>query len=184
MISSSSSMGIQLSSSSNNNVTQNLVTACGACGIYTDYGSGNRIIGNNVTGNEWGINVISSSNNFIYHNYFVNNTHQVDTSFSGVNYWDNGYPLPDGGGNYWSDFKTRYPSVNDNYNGPYQNITGSDTIWDGPYVIDANNKDNYPLMGQPTIPEFPSFIILPLFMIATLLAVIVYRRKHCFRVNA
>jgi len=29
-----------------------------------------------------------------------------------------------------------------------------------------------------TIPEFPSFLILPLFMIVTLLAVIVYRRKH------
>jgi parallel beta-helix repeat protein len=28
------------------------------------------------------------------------------------------------------------------------------------------------------IPEFPSFLILPLFFIATLLAVIVYRRKH------
>jgi parallel beta-helix repeat protein len=28
------------------------------------------------------------------------------------------------------------------------------------------------------IPEFPSFLILPLFMIATLLAVTVYRRKH------
>ena len=28
------------------------------------------------------------------------------------------------------------------------------------------------------VPEFPSFVILPLFMIATLLAVIVYRRKH------
>ena len=28
------------------------------------------------------------------------------------------------------------------------------------------------------IPEFPSFIIIPLFMIATLLAVILYRRKH------
>jgi endonuclease YncB( thermonuclease family) len=28
------------------------------------------------------------------------------------------------------------------------------------------------------IPEFPSFLILPLFMIATLLAAIVYRRKH------
>ena len=28
------------------------------------------------------------------------------------------------------------------------------------------------------IPEFPSLIILPLFMIATLLAVIVYKRKH------
>jgi hypothetical protein len=28
------------------------------------------------------------------------------------------------------------------------------------------------------IPEFPSLIILPLFMIATLLAIIVYRKKH------
>ncbi len=28
------------------------------------------------------------------------------------------------------------------------------------------------------VPEFPSFLILPLFMIATLLAVIIYRRKH------
>jgi hypothetical protein len=28
------------------------------------------------------------------------------------------------------------------------------------------------------IPEFPSFLILPLFMIATLVAVIVYRKKH------
>jgi hypothetical protein len=31
------------------------------------------------------------------------------------------------------------------------------------------------------IPEFPSFLILQLFMIATLLAVIVYRRKHTVR---
>jgi len=28
------------------------------------------------------------------------------------------------------------------------------------------------------IPEFSSFLILPLFMIATLLTVIVYRKKH------
>jgi len=33
--------------------------------------------------------------------------------------------------------------------------------------------------GTPSvIPEFPSFLVLPLFMIATLLAVIIYRRKH------
>ena len=31
------------------------------------------------------------------------------------------------------------------------------------------------------IPEFPPFLILPLFMIATLLAVIVYRRKHSLK---
>ena len=29
-----------------------------------------------------------------------------------------------------------------------------------------------------SIPEFPSYLILPLFMISTLLAVILYRRKH------
>jgi len=29
------------------------------------------------------------------------------------------------------------------------------------------------------VPEFPSFLILPLFMMATLLAVIAYKRKHC-----
>ena len=29
------------------------------------------------------------------------------------------------------------------------------------------------------IPEFPVFLILPIFMIATLLVVIVYRRKRC-----
>jgi len=32
--------------------------------------------------------------------------------------------------------------------------------------------------SQNIIPEFPSFLILPLFMIATLLAVIVFRRKR------
>jgi hypothetical protein len=31
---------------------------------------------------------------------------------------------------------------------------------------------------QGTVPEFPSFLVLPLFMVATLLAVIVYRRKR------
>jgi hypothetical protein len=31
------------------------------------------------------------------------------------------------------------------------------------------------------IPEFPSFLVLPLFMIATLLAVTVHRRRHAKR---
>jgi len=42
--------------------------------------------------------------------------------------------------------------------------------------------DSYELTAESDqyaiVPEFPSFLILPLFMIATLLAVIVYRRKH------
>jgi hypothetical protein len=54
-----------------------------------------------------------------------------------VNRWDNSYPS---GGNYWSDY-TGF----DLYSGPYQNETGSDGIGDTPYVIDADNQDNYPL---------------------------------------
>jgi len=54
-----------------------------------------------------------------------------------VNVWDDGYPS---GGNYWSD----HIDV-DNNKGPYQNITGSDGIWDNLYMINSNNTDRYPL---------------------------------------
>ena len=41
------------------------------------------------------------------------------------------------------------------------------------------NADTWTLYVQKTdIPEFPSFLILPLFMIASLLAVIIYKRKR------
>jgi hypothetical protein len=52
------------------------------------------------------------------------------------------------------------------------------TLARAPYIVDANNIDNYPLMTQYIIPEFPSNLILPLFFIATLVVVIVHRRKH------
>ena len=86
--------------------------------------------------------------------------------------------------------------------GKIQNITSA-TGWDGvtefsvplsfidnPKVVtlevDSYSSDwiyNIDMMPAPwedpyEIPEFPSFLILPLFMIATLLAVIVYKRKH------
>jgi len=50
------------------------------------------------------------------------------------NAWDDGYPS---GGNYWSDYSTRYPNaVEIDHSG----------LWNTPYVIDVSNKDNYPLM--------------------------------------
>jgi hypothetical protein len=49
-----------------------------------------------------------------------------------------GYPS---GGNYWSDYNGK-----DVYSGPCQNVTGSDGIGDTPYVIDGDNRDNYPIM--------------------------------------
>jgi hypothetical protein len=50
------------------------------------------------------------------------------------NTWDNGYPS---GGNYWGDLQAWYPNATE--------IDGSG-IWNTPFVICANNVDNYPLM--------------------------------------
>jgi len=101
----------------------------------------------------------SSSNRF-HHNYFADNVQQVHIETPGyANFWDNGSE-----GNYWSDYEERYPNVTE--------IDGSG-IWDTPYALDENNQDNYPI-----VPEFPSFLVIPLFMTATLLAATLYRRKH------
>ena len=99
----------------------------------------------------------------------MNNTAQV-YSYNSANVWDDGYPS---GGNYWSN----YAGV-DVKRGPYKNETGSDGIGDTSNVIEVNNTDRYPLMAQYAIPEFSPFLILPLFMAATLLTVTVYKRKH------
>ena len=130
--------GIRLVDSSNNVIFENKITANNMQGIGLDSSSNNSISGNNITANNYeGIGLSYSSNNTIYHNNFIDNTQQVhfyDSSYANV--WDDGYPS---GGNYWSN------SVDmDDYSGPYQNETGSDGIWDQPYVIDDNNTDNYP----------------------------------------
>ena len=74
--------------------------------------------------------------NRIYHNNFINNTHQIST-YGGLNYLDNDYPS---GGNYWSDY-----NGTDLKHGPSQNETGSDGIFDESY-----SGDNYPLANPLT----------------------------------
>ena len=89
---------------------------------------------------------------------FLNNTRNVQeprpeyTIFS-TNIWDNGTV-----GNFWDD-----------YHGTDNN---NDGIGDTPYVIDGNNQDNYPLVEPYAIPEFPSWVILPLLFVVTLVGVI------------
>jgi hypothetical protein len=107
------------------------------------------------------VHLMVSPHNEFYHNNFINNTQQV-SSQNLTNAWDDGSM-----GNYWSDYQTKYPTA-----------TPVGNIWDTPYVIDANNTDHYPLVNQYVIPEFPSFLIVPLFMPTTLLTMVLYRKKH------
>jgi parallel beta-helix repeat protein len=150
--------GVRLDQAYNSTVLRNNVTDS-YDGIEIWGSSDNTLVGNNITNNSWGIRLTDSSSNSIYHNNLVNNTYQVYLDNEGKDVWDNGFPS---GGNLWSDYETRYPNATE------QDHSG---IWNTPYLIDSNNKDNYPL-----IPESLSLTILP-FMMAALLAVAVYRRN-------
>ena len=132
-------------------------------GIYFHNSRNCTLKNSNITNNLCGVYIQNSTNNTIHYNNFINNFFQVSSeTINGYppNTWDDGV----GEGNYWNDYKWRYPNATE--------VDGSG-IWDTPYIIDESNQDNYPI-----VPELPSFLILSLFMIATLLAVIIYRRKH------
>jgi parallel beta-helix repeat protein len=145
--------GILLDTSSNNTVSNNFITnqvdyvgdeTChiGAITLST-FSEDNTVTGNTLVNNDYGVSCYHyTQNNVIYHNNFINNTHQTYDQLWGefpANFWDDGYPT---GGNYWSDYHG-----NDSFSGPGQNVTGSDGIGDAPYVIDAVNSDRYPLMS-------------------------------------
>jgi parallel beta-helix repeat protein len=121
-----------------NDITRNFVKNNGA-GLSMDYNSNNTWRENTVVANGVGIVILGAQGNQVYHNNFVNNKQNHELTESAVVTWNVGYPY---GGNYWSD----YVGV-DLYKGPYQNATGSDGFGDVPYIIDANNKDHYPLMN-------------------------------------
>jgi parallel beta-helix repeat protein len=127
-----SPVGIHLGYSSDVSISGNNITLNSYYGIRLVSTSDVSINGNNITNNKKsGMRLYSSSNNKVYRNNFVNNTQQV-YSVDSTNVWDDGVH-----GNYWND-----------YNGSDANHDG---IGDTPYIIDANNKDNYPLM-PPHVP--------------------------------
>lgn len=135
----SGKVGIDFERCSNNIVCRNNITENNDNGI-TLYPQAlsNVLYKNYIVNNHRGIVLWEASYNSIYNNNFVNNTQQVYIITSGYNnLWDNGYPS---GGNYWSDY-----NGTDFYSGPYQNVSGSDGIGDTPYVINSENRDNYPL---------------------------------------
>ena len=150
--------GILLWDSSGNVVRGNSITK-------NQYGIGlfnssnhNNISENNITKNYLSIWLFGSSSTSVYHNNFVNNTKRIVTLGSVLNVWDDGYPS---GGNYWSNYT--------------EQDSDADGIGDTPYVIDENSQDNYPLMKQFTIPEFPTWTLLLLLLIVSIVVLAMCR---------
>jgi len=149
IISSNNNDGIHFELSSDNVISGNIISSNNNDGIFLCVSS-DLVSGNTITNNANGIdlfmssdnvisgNTISSNNNHgiilssdsgdntIYHNNF-NNIHQMETE--STNFWDY-----DNEGNYWSD----YDGTDDNQDG----------IGETSYIIDENNRDNYPLTGM------------------------------------
>jgi len=144
-ITSNNYAGIEIYFSDNNLIIGNVIAANNVGGIYVEESSRNNMTENNITQPTalGGVIVEHSSNyNIIFHNNFYANDVQayVDMDCHG-NSWDNGYHS---GGNYW------------------RNCTGKDEnedgICDSAYIIDENNKDNYPLIS----PWSPDWIPKPI----------------------
>jgi len=135
----------------------------------------NSIVGNNFENNTVGIFFShGASNNTIYDNNFINNQKDMDDAHSvlpiyevSINSWDNGSR-----GNYWSNY-----SGTDN---------DGDGIGDSAHFVYEDNQDNYPLMEPvdiSTIPEFPSWAILPLVLTITLFSVVVKKKLYTVKVS-
>jgi len=157
--------GIGLYLAYNNTIFRNLLVN-NLAGISLMDSNSSNITENTMMDNENGIYFFSCYNNNVHGNSFINNTlHVFDNVWNNpwlpqllsMNFWNNGTT-----GNYWSD-----------YNGTDSN---GDGVGDTPYVIDQNNRDNYPIMTEFIIPEFPSWFIMPLFLAASLFTIIVRKK--------
>gem|GEM_PF-2172024 len=158
--------GIGLDYSSNNVIENNICENNSACGIYlflspdntiknntckdNDYGiyprwaNNNTLMDNNVLNNNYGIYLYYSNNNIFNLNNFINNSDAVYSSDS-TNIWNatskityiyNGSQYTNYLGNYWDNYKEKYPCAEE------MDWSG---IWDRPYSIDSDN-DSYPLV--------------------------------------
>ncbi|MBI5000070.1 MAG: right-handed parallel beta-helix repeat-containing protein [Euryarchaeota archaeon] len=131
-------VGIELGFSTSNIITNNTAFSNDEDGIYVCNSSSNTIVNNTASSNnQYGIYLDGTSSNTIYHNNIIDNF--IQAFDNGMNSWDNGYPS---GGNFWSN----YTGV-DVMSGPNQNVPGADGIGDTPFIIDADSRDNYPLMA-------------------------------------
>lgn len=173
----SSQKGINLSFRKNVTVT-NLVIMNYSIGVSCKPGAGTTtnitILNNYIHDCDIGIEFLGSSNNLIKYNTFKNNSIDIAINYvlgnnlithnnldSYVQVWMSDQPTIDM--NYWTD-----------YNGTDDD---GDGIGDSAYFYHDILQDSHPLIDPvPTIPEFPSWTILPLFLMAIFVAVIFKKR--------
>ena len=154
--------GIVLFDSNLNIVTRNTISSNNHSGIRlgSDFGcSRNTITDNYIINNYYGIYIdYFAEMNPVYHNNFINNT----INAHGENHQNIWYNAKLQEGNYWSDYKEKYPDAKKKI------FKG---IWDIPYEIEGgDNQDNYPLIKQwsntrtRTIPRNKAFLTtIPIF---------------------
>ncbi len=183
--------GIQLrEGSSNNIVEQNIVADCNDVAVRL-LGSGvgrawygpnnNTIMKNNISSSGCGTTIYGANGNIISNNNYVNNTVQFSANEDYYLTWGGSRSINTIDRNYWSD-----------YNGTDANRDG---IGDSPYIIDAYNQDNDPLMlpisftmpnfgstssptPTPSIPEFSSLVFPLLLAIIAAAGLLVYGKKR------
>jgi parallel beta-helix repeat protein len=119
-------------------ILRNLTVRNSLIGVWLLNSSNNIMTECTLQGNTQSLWFKQSNNNTIYWNNFSMSPNPSDVSGT-ANKWDNGYP---DGGNYWAAFVGT-----DEFNGPYQNTTGSDGISDLGYAMNPGNKDRFPLMS-------------------------------------
>ena len=123
------------------NVISNNAPGDGICLLGKSSGelTHNIITENNVTSNIGGITLCSyTSNNMVYHNNVINNVDNgYDVGYNNI--WYNGKE-----GNYWGDYREKYPNAQPRQLRPW--------IWNTPYKTagESNSKDRFPLVNQYT----------------------------------
>ena len=142
--------GIILSENSGSNkVFENVIQGNQDDGIeIRDTSNQNTINSNIIKENlDDGIDLDFSNFNVITFNTFIDNANHVETFAGENNVWNGEYPT---GGNFWSN--NPFPQI-DMFMGANQDQSGSDGIWDHPYIIDESYgiEDSYPLVNEPSL---------------------------------
>ncbi|MBI5147947.1 MAG: right-handed parallel beta-helix repeat-containing protein, partial [Parcubacteria group bacterium] len=131
--------GIYLQSSSNNTISNNVVSNNSETGLTLSDSHGNLITENEISNNQTGLEilyVVPMSDNKIYHNNFLNNNEQIYAVYDASDSFSQNPPI---GGNYWSNFDESLEGCID---------SNSDNFCDSPFIFNQNSQDNYPWTKQ------------------------------------